>query len=437
MADESPSAPATGDPAAAFVQADAANWKARLQRHPKTGLPLPTFFNVELILSHHPAWIGVLGLDEFSGRTVKRLAPPFPARRASVGEWSDEDDRYLRSWLASEEHLNVKPADVFEAVQTVAHTERFHEVRAYLEELRWDQVPRLCYWLAAYLGAVESDYTAKAGTKWMVSAVARVFRPGCKADHVLILEGEQGTGKSTALKILGGEWFTDAPFRLADREGWMVIRGKWIVELAELNTFNRAEVTAAKLFFSQYADRYRAPWGKRAIDVPRQCVFAGTTNQFVYLKDDTGNRRYWPVRCGDVDLTELRADRDQLWAEAVALYRAGESWHPAADELKLFEEEQDQRMVQDAYSTVVRGWLADDPNRLTVTMADVLGHALKLDAGRWTHSEQTRVGQIMTRIGWKRVRWGSEREYLYVRPGFEDQAREQWELRRSQPPKAG
>jgi putative DNA primase/helicase len=263
-----------------------------------------------------------------------------------------------------------------------------------------------------------SPYSQAVGMKWLISAVARVMQPGCKADHVLILEGEQGTGKSTALKILGGSWFTDAPFRLGDREGWMVIRGCWLVELGELDSFNRAESTSAKLFFSQYQDRYRSPWGKRPTNVPRQCVFAGTTNQAIYLKDESGNRRYWPVRCGYVDLGELEADRDQLWAEAAELYRQQVPWHVTGDERELFLSEAEARLVPDAYETRIVRFLQDlDPNIPAVTMADILEKALTLEAGRWTRVEQTRVGQVMSRLDWPRMRAGSgRREWYYVRP---------------------
>jgi len=379
------------------------------------GKLLPNLINTVRILAHHPAWDGVIAFDQFSGRTLKVKAPP---TGQGLGEWSDTDDTELVLWLS--ENFGVEPAIdkvIMRAVQVTAERNAFHEVRDYLEGLKWDGIPRVDCWLAAYLGAPDSPYSTLAGRKWMLACVARIFQPGCKADNVLILEGEQGGGKSTALKVLGGEWFTDAPFRLGDREGWMVIRGKWIVELGELDSFNRAESTAAKQFFSQYLDRFRTPWGKRPIDVPRQCCFAGTTNQSIYLKDESGNRRYWPVRCGYIDLAELRADRDQLWAEAVHLYREGVPWHVQTDERDLFSAQAEERLVPDAYETKIYRWLENDRTITCITVADILQNGLQLDPGKWTRAEQTRVGQVMSRTDWMRVRstFGS-RDWYYVRP---------------------
>jgi putative DNA primase/helicase len=408
---------------------DEADWTSRLLRgadrkvHGEMvpGPVLAVFPNLVEILRHDPAWKGVICLDEFANRVVKRTTPPL--EHSSAGEWTDADDLQALMWLSRTHRLLPKKADVFDAVQAVADMQRFHEPREYLQGLVWDGIPRVRHWVSAYLGAQPSQYHEAVSTKWLVSAVARVMRPGVKADGVLILEGAQGLGKSTALAILGGPWFTDAPFRLGDREGWMVIQGKWIVELGELDAFNKSESTSAKQFFSQYVDRFRSPWSKRPADVPRQSVFAGTTNQSVYLKDDTGNRRYWPVLCEHIDFDELRADRDQLWAEAVHLYRNGTVWHVQEHEREQFEDAQASRMIVDAYDTKIRRWLAEQGNQYRtepITMADILSGALGLDAGKWTRAEQTRVGQVMSRMdGWTRKRAsadsGGHRDWIYVR----------------------
>lgn len=401
-----------GDPSAQFAKADLGGLRERV----RSGKQRPDFDVIVQILLADPAVQGMLSYDEFSGRYVTARVPPFGGKIGT--EWTDEDDLELRLWLAQEWGLRPKVQDLFQASLLAAHRHEYHEVRDYLRGLKWDGTPRVRDWLPAYMGAPLSPYSQAVGTKWLVAAVARVMQPGCKADHVLILEGEQGSGKSTALKILGGDWFTDAPFRLGDREGWMVIRGCWIVELGELDSFNRAESTSAKLFFSQYQDRYRSPWGKRPTNVPRQCVFAGTTNQAIYLKDESGNRRYWPVRCGYVDPQELQADRDQLWAEAVELYRKGVPWHVTADERDLFLAEAEARLVPDAYETKIVRFLDADPQVPYYTMADILEKALNLEAGRWTRVEQTRVGQVMSRLDWPRLRAqvNHTRDWYYVRP---------------------
>jgi len=261
--------------------------------------------------------------------------------------------------------------------------------------------------------------------KWMVGAVARVMRAPreTKMDNVLILEGPQDQGKSTALKILFDPWFTDAAFEIGSTDGNQIIRGMWGVELAELDGFNRADASRSKGFFSRAIDRYRNPYGHRPINVVRQGVFAGSVNHATYLKDDTGNRRYWPVTAGYIGLDELREDRDQLWAEALVLYRAGTAWWASAGEKEMFTDQQEQRYVGDAYEDRIRAWL-DEPNvdngggrRERVTTRDLLTSCLHLEISKWTRPEQQRLGRIMARIGWPRKRGGDgAREWVYERP---------------------
>ena len=242
---------------------------------------------------------------------------------------------------------------------------------------------------------------------------------------MLILESpQQGTFKSSALAVLFDPWFTDASFDLKNaQEAGQIIRGMWCIELAELDGFYRAESATAKAFFSRARDRYRNPYGRKPVNVPRQQVFTGTGNHSTYFTDETGNRRYWPVRVGvlfDLDLKGLAEFRDQLMAEAVARYKAGEVWWVRASERALFDEAQEQRYVGDAYESKIRAWLSDPtPEGLLkeVTIARLLGQALGLDTAKWTRAEQMRVGRIMQRIGWERQREsGGERQWRYVRP---------------------
>ncbi len=396
------------------------HWEVSLSRNDK-GAILPSLVNVFCILDHHEDWEGVIAYDEFSGQVVKLKSPPFAG--AELGEWSDMDDLRCTLWMQQKYGFQPRKEVVMDAVLLIADKHKYHVVRTYLESLQWDQTQRLDHWLIDMLGADDTEYNRVVARKWMIAAVARIYKPGCKADNVLILEGTQGLYKSTALKVLGGDWFTDAPFRLGDKEAYIVIRGKWIVELAELDSFNKAESTGAKLFFGQYVDRYRSPYGKRAIDVPRQQVFAGTTNSDAYLKDDTGNRRYWPVKVTDINLEGLKEIRDQLWAEAVARFRAGDEWWPTSDERAMFEEQQDARYVGDAYTSLIREYLV---GKAKVTMNDILEHALKLDVAKWTKPEQQRIGRCMSELKWKRDRETTgKREWYYVRPAEEVAAAEE------------
>lgn len=398
-------------------------WRDKLQRS-DTGALIAHAFNIALILGNDERWNGVIAYDAFSSKIVKRRTPNYGG---DVGEWSDLDDARVIMWLAEHYNLRVKVTSVIEAVSVVAHDHSIHPVREYLNALVWDQVPRLEHWLTEIFGAPPTPYSQKVAKRWLISAVARVMKPGCKADAVLILEGIQGAGKSSALAILGGAWFMDTPFNLGDKDGFQVIRGKWIIELGELDSFNKAESTRAKQFFSASVDTYRESYGRRVVDVPRQCVFAGTTNQEEYLKDTTGNRRYWPVTCTKVDLERLRAVRDQLWAEALFCYRAQQIWWVERGESDVFAEEQDSRYSSDAWEYPIRAWLEEPSTGETVTADRVLKNALNLDVGHWGRPEQLRLTHIMQRLGWRRVRLPASqrsgvRPWGYKRPESWNQA---------------
>ena len=387
-------------------------WECDLSRSEKGNL-LPTLGNVHLILSKHKAWDGVIAHDDFAGRVVKRRVPPF--QQGAVGEWTDMDDIRCALWLSQKYGISVRQDIVMNAVLLVADQLHFHDVREYLNGLSWDGVPRVRSWPATYLFVSDSEYVQLAGMKWMIAAVARVMRPGCKADNVLILEGKQGWGKSTALEVIASKpWYTNSPIRIGEKDTYAVMAGKWIIELAELDSLNKSDSSAAKSFFATETDRFRNFYGKRATDVNRQCVFGGSVNFDTYLKDESGNRRYWPIRVGGpVDLDGLRRDRDQLWAEAVHLYRTGVIWHVTEAERPLFELEQTERYEGDVYEDKIARSLEFSSR---TTMEEILADMLKLDTSKWTLPEQRRVGKALKSLGWVRKRESTgKRGWYYVR----------------------
>lgn len=417
----------TSHAAAAFALVDKADWVQRLACNDK-GVLLPVLDNVVSILANDERWAGVIAYDEMGGRVMKLRPPPF--ERGEVGEWMDIDDARLEHWLATTFKLRRLSSDTLaKAVLLAADAHRYHEVRDYLRGLVWDGEPRVATWLFTYLGAEPTDYCKAVATKWMVGAVARAMRAGCKMDNVLILEGDQGLGKSTALKVLFQPWFTDAAFELGSTDGYQIMRGMWCVELAELDGFNRAEASRSKAFFTRTEDRYRNPYGRKPVTIPRNCVFSGTVNHDTYLKDDTGNRRYWPVRVREkaqavIQLDDLARDRDQLWAEALQLYEGGTEWWVRASEFARYEQEQDKRFIGDAFESRIKRWLQEpkegaEPMNF-VRLDQVMQHALHMEPAKMTLVEQQRVGRLMTRIGWKRERQASgNRDYYYCRPGHE------------------
>jgi predicted P-loop ATPase len=224
--------------------------------------------------------------------------------------------------LLQENYLvGVSKDTAHQAVDLVAWEHKFHPVREYLKKLEWDGVDRLDSWLARYLGAAPSPYASAIGRMFPISMVARILKPGCQVDYVLVLEGpDQGEQKSSAARVLAGEHFSDALPDIHGKEASQHLRGKWLVEIAELSAIRKADVEEVKKFITRREERYRPPYGRLDVIEPRQCAFIGTTNKSTYLYDETGGRRWWPIQVGIIDLAALERDRDQLFAEAVARY---------------------------------------------------------------------------------------------------------------------
>ncbi len=374
------------------------------------GAPRAVLANAITALRLAPEWDGVLGFNEFSLATVALKAPPWPLGRVGY-DWTDHEDRLTADWLQHQRiFVSVEIAGL--AVQTMAKDRSFHPVRQRLDSLKWDGTKRIDGWLSLYLGVAPGPYVNAIGARWLISAVARVYEPGVKADCALILEGEQGLMKSTALKALAEPWFTDEIADLGSKDAAMQTRGVWLIEIAELDSMSRAEVSRIKSFISRATDRFRPPYGKRLIESPRQCVFAGSVNHSTYLRDETGGRRFWPVACTRILIAELRRDRDQLWAEAVARYRQGEKWWLDTPELiNAAEEEQADRYEGDAWDEPIAKYIDD---RESVSVEEIL-RFLDKPVGTWTQSDKTRVARSLKASGWERYKAGSKcaRQWRY------------------------
>lgn len=425
---------------------DSADFNSEFRRNDKGNIQ-PSLYNTLHVLEGDPLWRGVLGFNQFSYRITKRRAPP--VQPATDGEWADIDDVRLQVYLTKTYGFEPKKQTVMDAVMQVAYTAPFHPVREYLDGLRWDGTPRLGSLLAECWGALSTPgsaalrredagaflrlrkYVELAGIKWLVGAVARIYKPGCKLDTMLVLEGGQGDFKSTSIRALfGDEWFSDSKLTIGDKDALSQMQGKWAYEMAELDAHRKADDTAFKQFMTTQVDRVRWHYGKRAEDVPRQCVFVGTTNMHQYGKDETGMRRIWPFEVGHIDLQKIRADRDQLWAEAVALFRQGVTWwvdkrvfvlepddHPGLDaperpgekawsEWDIFNEQGEQRQNADAWEEPILKFIADNNALPYFTTAQLMGGALLLDKARWTPLEQKRVAAIMRKLGFNTKKVG-------------------------------
>ncbi|MDA9508089.1 virulence-associated E family protein [Bradyrhizobium sp. CCBAU 11386] len=290
---------------------------------------------------------------------------------------------------------------IHQAVDIRAAECHFHPVRTYLSNLTWDRVPRISTLFTAYFGATATDYAAAISAMFMVGMVARIFEPGCKADHMVVLEGAQGTLKSTACRVLGGEFFSDnLPDVAAGKDVSQHIRGKWLIEVSEMHAMNRAETTLLKAFITRQVERYRPSYGRKEVIEPRQCVFIGTTNRDTYLRDETGGRRFWPIKAGKINVKALALDRDQLFAEAVQSYRDGDGWWPDKDfEREHIAPEQSARYETDVWEDSIADYLRTNTK---VTVGQIAKEALHIETPRIGRAEQNRIIAAMERIGWRK-----------------------------------
>jgi predicted P-loop ATPase len=338
-------------------------------------------------------------------------------------ETDDDDIARLTEWL---QHMGIRKVGrevVGQAVEVFARERCFHPVRDYLDSLVWDRTKRLHRLLFTYFGAAaendaEIEYVAAIGRMFLIAMVARIYKPGCQADYMPVLEGEQGSLKSSACRALAGDWFSDSlPENITSKDARQHLRGKWLIEVSELAAFTKAEVEALKLFITRREERYRPPFGRHDVMEPRQCLFVGTTNKEVYIKDETGGRRFWPVKCTAIDLNGLTQARDQLFAEAVQAYRARERWWPKPeDEDRYFKPQQDKRQEDDPWKpSVIEFWNnRDQLKRATVSQIarDALGFVGESRIGT---AEARRISNIL-----KDLKCGREITMdgrFYLRPG--------------------
>lgn len=316
-----------------------------------------------------------------------------------------DDDSFNQVYLAVDEEFGLRAGlEFFRMVMmNEALRNRFHPVINYLDKLKWDGVPRLDSWIKTYMGGRDDEYTRAVGKLFLLAAVRRVRQPGCKFDELLILESKQGMDKSTALKTLAinEDWFTDSlPLSADDKQLIELLTGKWIVEIAELKGMKMSDIEHHKAVLSRQIDRARLSYGRFVTEVPRQCVFGASTNSELYLRDTTGNRRFWPVRVGNIDVMALKKDADQLWAEAAAREAKGESIRLDPALYEVAAEEQDKRALDDPWEDLIEKELQD------FTTGKILNtdiwHIVAVPVWQRTQQHNSRLGDVMRKLGWER-----------------------------------
>lgn len=336
----------TAEAAADFEAApEDADWTRKLKITEKGGIA-QTIENVVLILTHDPKLAGAIAYNEMDHNIVAVSSVPWNSAKGPR-QWVDADDAALRYYLEKTYGISGKDR-IFDAVNVVAQQASFHPVREYLDSCTWDQVPRAETLLIDYLGAEDNEYTRAVTRKTLAAAVARIYRPGCKFDYMLTLRGRQGLGKSALIAKLGGPWFSDTFTTMQGKDAYEQVQGVWLMEVGELAGMRKAEAETIKLYISKQRDRFRPAYGRRLQEFPRQCVFIGTTNETQFLRDTTGNRRFWVVDTPNEPAKSLWDDLTPetvrlIWAEAAEVYKAGETLYLPR---KL---EQVAREVQEAY----------------------------------------------------------------------------------------
>jgi len=383
-------------------------WHQLLRRDDR-GRVIPDLANVLIALREEPDLTFAMAYNEMLQHSIVMTEWP-RGRRALPGqptphETDDDDISRLQEWLQERGIPRIGREIVGQAVEVYARERRFHPVKEWLDALEWDGKPRLATWMFTYFGAEAEDdnaieYVRAIGQMFLVAMVARILKPGCQCDYMLVLEGDQGILKSSACRALAGEWFSDSlPENISSKDARQHLRGKWLVEVSELAAFSKTEVEALKAFITRREERYRPPFGRHDVIEPRQCVFVGTTNQDAYIKDPTGGRRFWPIRCTSVDDKGLALVREQLFAEAVVRFKAGDRYWPTPeDEDRFFKPQQERRQEDDPWFTTIAEAL-ENATATKFTIAWIARTYLGFDGdSRIGKAEQNRITIILKEL---------------------------------------
>lgn len=358
------------------------------------GNPIPNLDNCERVLSRWEPLRGLCFYDSFHCKFMTKGA----SGSGPLREWRDDDDMKITIIFQRDLQLSNFPLElVRQGILTVARRLVRSEPLEWLQSLTWDEIERIEHFLEDHLGVEPTEYNRSVSKNFWLSLVARVVRPGCKVDTMIILEGPQGAKKSTALSAIASPaWHSEASESVNSKDFYQCLQGKWIIEIAELDSFSKADSTRIKQIVSCQSDRFRPPYGRAPQDFPRQCVFAGSTNECQYLRDITGGRRFWPVKVGDISIDGIRACRNQCFAEAYAKVLAGaEWWQMPANETQA---EQERRRQGDPWEEIFKVWTEKNP-RTELTTSEVLSDCFGVEVKDQNMANQKRAVSAM--VGWK------------------------------------
>jgi predicted P-loop ATPase len=382
-------------------------WIARLARNEQGGA-LPTVANALIIFANDPALSDLLAFNEFTSQHLIKMAPPSAEESGPrlpgpyPRPWGAEDVSFVQGYFQRVWSGRFARSTVEDAMVAEASIRRFHPICDWLDGLVWDGIPRIDNWLINAFDCDNTPLHKAVGAKFLIAAVRRIKNPGVKFDHMMVLEGSQGLGKSTALKeLFGADWFSDSiPPDLTSKDAAMALLGVWCLEFAEIEHLIKSEVETIKAFLSRSVDRYRPPYAKAYVERPRQGVLVGTTNSDDYLRDTSGNRRIWPVACRAADSEWVAVNREQLWAEAVNRESNGEAiWLDDVTLRVQASNAQENRLSVDVWHDTISQWLN---GKVEVKVADILQIALGVPMDRMTKGLEMRVANILRGLKWHR-----------------------------------
>lgn len=360
--------------------------------------PHATLSNLEIIIGQDPAFYPFLGLNEFTAQITWNGQP-----------LTDAVETAINLQVQALYDLHVSTERCREMIAYIAAQHPYHPVRDWLDSLLWDGIPRLDYMLNMYADAPDTPLHSAMGRKFMIGAVARVYKPGCQLDTTLILVGPQGVKKSSLFRALVEDptWFSDTTIDLRTKDVYQQLQGVWLYEVAELAALRGRDAESTKAFLTSRCDRYRPPYGRNVVRWDRQCAFVGTTNEAEFLDDSTGARRFWPVRVGTPDVASITRDRAQLWAEAVELFKAGAEWWLSPEQDEQLNDSQQTYQRADSWADIIAEWFAREGAN-GVTVRDIMTHALALEPTHQSKAAAMRVASILSGLGLNKRRMMDE-----------------------------
>ncbi len=395
------------------------DWRTNLVRDGQGMLKPRVSINFLWMLAKHQEMEGVFAFNEMAHEVWVVKRPPWARSDWRPAPLHDNDITCSIHWL-EKRLMTPGPLQVFSQINELARWNTYNPVRDYFNSLVWDGVDRLATFPEEFFGSPVNPIYGVFFAKWLVSAVARIMQPGCKVDCIIVLEGDQARMKSTFLRMMaqinGVNYFNDDLHDIESKDSTIQMQGILILEVAELHAFQRKDADAIKSWLSRQTDRYRPVYGRLAIEVPRKWVIAGTLNPAGsgYLRDPTGARRFWPIPVRQpIDIKRVEEIRDQLWAEAVHLYRSGYQWHLTEDEMIQASEVTEERYEDDPWDGLIDEFIR---GRDRFTIQDII-RGLNIPIAQQTQLTSRRIGRHLRHRGWekRRARLGHELDYVWTR----------------------